>query len=90
LEVSPRAEHSTSVQAATHSTERFASEQKEKLRLKFGLKQAAVFGQYRKDILASQYVREKFRPVHRKNESITPVKIGLNSKVHVNLSKLIE
>ena len=58
------------------------------LRLKFGLRQSPINSQSTADPTSMKYISTQFKPVHKRGQTITPMKVDINSKMYVNLHKL--
>lgn len=64
-------------------------EHKNKLKLKFGVKpEPLVASHIATDPMTVKYISDKFKPVRNRGQSVTPMKIGLSSKIHVSLHNL--
>ena len=63
--------------------------EKKKIKLKFGLRQSPLNSNSVASVPASmKYISTTFKPIHNRGQTITPMKVDINSKVHVNLHKL--
>ena len=64
-------------------------EHKKKLKLKFGVKQDSILSsRVITDHQTMKYISEKFKPIRNRGQSVTPMKVDLNSKIHVSLHNL--